>query len=398
MKKKEVAHIRKQFKLDHDLLSIYDILNVYIMKETDEIYHWERHPFELVDREKQELYMGNFKKLLTGELDHKLFELKFQDEAEEPTSVLLHQALVTGDPEEWQDLMLLLVQKMLADTKYEKDTVVTFVRGQYFQPTKSRNEEAEETGKDELFAHPFILCSVNSTEQQRKTLLFDYVEREFRYNVNVDPIIKLSTPEQGFFYPSVTDGYSDVNRVLYCTGKSNDPNPHFISEVLNAERSVTAMEERAIFEEIVKEVAGEQLDAATIAHVYEEIHEVIESNQDAEEPPRLDYTDVERVLTASGVDNVTTEIVERAFETIVDDKYYELKADSVIPKFTSKSIKINTKVATISISPQDLRYIKQVNYQGKRCIMIEVDEDAVIEGFTLATENLLESVERPDIS
>ena len=152
-------------------------------------------------------------------------------------------------------------------------------------------------------------------------------------------------------------------------------------------RSVTAHEERAIFEEIVKEVAGEQLDASTIAHVYEEIHRVIETNEE-EEPPKLDYKDVERMLTVSGVENVTMEKVERAFQTVVDNKNYEMKASSVMPKFTSKSIKIDTKVATISVSPQDLKYVKQVNYQGKRCIMIEVDEDAVIEGFTLSTETL----------
>ncbi|MEK4140112.1 DUF4317 domain-containing protein [Paenibacillus odorifer] len=388
MIKKEVAHIRKQFKLDHDLMSIYDILNVYIMKESNEIYHWERQPFGMVDREKQELYMGNFKKLLTGELDQKLFELKFQAEAEEPAQVMLHQALVTGDPDEWQDLMLLLVDRMMADTHYERDTVITFVRGQYFRPTKDRNDEAEESEKNELFAHPFILCSVNSTEKQRKALLFDYVEREFKYNIIVDPIVKLSTPEQGFFYPSVTDNYSDVNRILYCTGKSNFPDPHFVGEVLNAERSNTALEERAIFEDIVKEVAGEQLDATTLAQVYEEIHQVIETNDDKEEPPKLDYRDLERVLTVSGVENVTMEKVERAFETIVDDKHYEMKASSVMPKFTTKSIKIDTKVATISVSPQDLKYVKQVNYHGRRCILIEVDEDAVIEGFTLTTENL----------
>lgn len=388
MNKKEVAHIRKQFKMDHDLLNIYDILNVYIMKETNEVYHWERRPFELVDREKQELHMGNFKKLLTGELDQKLFELKFQEEAEEPAQVLLHQALVTGDPEEWQDLMLLLVDKMLVDAKYERDTVITFIRGQYYLPTKARNEEAEESGKDEVFAHPFILCSVNSTEKQKKTLLFDYVEREYKYNVNVDPIIKLSSPEQGFFYPSVTDNYSDVNRILYCTGKSNFPDPHFIEQVLTAERSVTALEERAIFEDIVKEVAGEELDASTIAQVYEEIQYVIETNEEEEEPPKLDYKDLERVLTVSGVENVTPEKVERAFETIIDDRNYELKASSVMPKYTTKSIKIDTKVATISVSPQDLKYVKQVNFQGKRCIMIEVDEDVVIEGFTLSMETL----------
>ncbi|SDE22743.1 protein of unknown function [Paenibacillus sp. UNCCL117] len=387
MLKKEIAHIRKQFKLDHEMLTIFDILNVYIMKDSSEIYHYERQPFALLDREKQELYMGNFKKLLTGELDQKMFELTFQEEAEEPTRVLLHQGLVTGDADEWLQLMLLLVEKMLKDTKYEKDMVVTFVRGQYFSPTKVRNEEAEESEKDEMFSNPFILCSVNSTEQQRKTLMFDYVEREFKYNVFVDPIIRLNSPEQGFFYPSVTDNHSNVNRVLYCAGKANDPNLHFIEQVLNAEKTVTALEERAIFEEIVKEVAGDQLDSATIAHVYEEVHRVIE-NHEEEEPPKLDYTDVERMLTAGGVENVTKEKVERAFQNVVDDKNYEIKASSVVPKFTSKSIKIETKVATISISPQDLKYVRQVNHQGKRCILIEVDEDAVIEGFTLTTETL----------
>nr|WP_244864874.1 DUF4317 domain-containing protein [Paenibacillus sp. J23TS9] len=34
-----------------------------------------------------------------------------------------------------------------------------------------------------------------------------------------------------------------------------------------------------------------------------------------------------------------------------------------------------------------------MSFQGKRCIMIEVDEDAVIEGFTLTTETLLEKAE-----
>jgi len=388
MMKKELAHIRKQFKLDHEMLKLFDMLNVYIMKETNEIYHAERQPFALVDREKQELYMGNFKKLLTGELDQKLFELKFQEEAEEPSRVVLHQGLVTGDAEEWQNLMLVLVEKMLADTRFDKDTVITFVRGQYFRPTKSRNEEAEESGNDEVFANPFILCSINSTEEQKKTLLFDYVERQFKYNVMVDPIIKLSAPEQGFFYPSVTDNYSDVNRILYCTGRANEPNGHFIDRVLNAEKTVTAQEERTIFEEIVKEVAGGQLDAATIAQVYEEIHQVIEEAGEEDGPPWLDHRDVERVLTASGVENVTRDKVERAFETVVDDRNYEIKASSILPKFTTKSIKIDTKVATISVSPQDLKYVKQVNYKGKRCILIEVDEDAVIEGFTLSTVEL----------
>jgi len=75
---------------------------------------------------------------------------------------------VTGDPEEWQDLMLVLVDRMLKETTLERDTVVTFVRGQYIRPTKSRNDEAEESERNEMFAHQFILGSVNITEPQRE--------------------------------------------------------------------------------------------------------------------------------------------------------------------------------------------------------------------------------------
>lgn len=56
------------------------------------------------------------------------------------------------------------------------------------------------------------------------------------------------------------------------------------------------------------------------------------------------------------------EKVERAFQNVVDDKNYEIKASSIMPKFTSKLIKIDTKIVTITVSPQDLKYVKQAMY------------------------------------
>jgi hypothetical protein len=104
----------------------------------------------------------------------------------------------------------------------------------------------------------------------------------------------------------------------------------------------------------------------------------------------IDARTVEVVLKASGVEDVTTEKVEAAFQQVVDDRQYEMKASSVVPKYTSKSIKINTKVANISISPQDLKYVRQVNVKGKRCLLIELEEDTEIEGFKLISEELLD--------
>ncbi|MRG86484.1 DUF4317 domain-containing protein [Salinibacillus xinjiangensis] len=390
MNKKDIANIRKQFKVDNDLLNIKEIFNVYIMKESSDIYHHQSQPFEMLDQDQQELFMNNFKKVLSGQLDEKLFELKFQREAENSSQLILHKGLLNEEVEDWKEQMLQIVEKMLKDQQYEMDIVVTFIRGEYLKPMKRRNDEAEESERDAVFSHSFILCSINKTQDPKKELQFDYVEKEFKYNVEVDPVINLNTPVGGFLFPCFTDNAADVNHILYSAGKANEPDPHFIEEVLNGEEAMTAKEDKTVFEEIVKNVVGsDQLNTSTLSNVYEEINRVVEKN-DQEEPPKLDHKDVEHVLKMSGVEDVNTEKVETAFKNVIDDQNYELKASSVLPKYNSKSIKIKTKVADISISPQDLKYVRQINFQGKRSIMIEVEEDTVIEGFTIIPEAFAE--------
>ncbi|MEF2292186.1 DUF4317 domain-containing protein [Virgibacillus dokdonensis] len=394
MNKKDIANIRKQFKLNNDLLKIHEIFNVYIMKESSEVYHHQSTPFELLEDEQKELFMANFKKVLTGQLDQKLFELKFQRKAEDNSQLILHQGLLSSDTEEWKAHMLRLVEKMLKDKQYEMDIVVTFIRGEYLKPMKRQREEAEaeENERDTVHSHSFILCSMNKTQDPKKELLFDYVEKEFKYNIVVDPIINLKAPISGFLFPCFTDNAADVNHVLYSAGKANELNYHFIEEVLNAEEIMTAEEDKIVFEEIVKKVAGERINTSTLSNVYDEIYHVIEESEE-EEVPKLDYKDVERVLKSSGVKDVDTEKVEEAFKTVIDDEKFELKANNIVPKPTSKSIKIKTKVADISISPQDLRYVRQIHFGGKLSLMIEVEENTMIEGFELIPEVLFEKVE-----
>lgn len=392
MQKKDVANIRKQFKLDNDLMKIHEIFNVYIMKQSSDIYHAQSQPFQMLDQDQQELFLGNFKKVLTGQLDEKLFELKFKHHAEDSSQLILHQGLL-GSNEDWRDKMMLIIEKMLKDKQYEMDLVVTFIKGEYFKPTKRRSQESEESERDTVYSHPFILCSINKTQEPKKELQFDYVEREFKYNVVVNPVINLNQPVGGFLFPCITDNAADVNHILYSAPKAYEPDFTFVEEVLNAEETMTAQDDKAVFEEIVKDVTGDQLNTSTLANVYEEINRVIVENEE-EEPPKLDYKDVERVLKMSGVNEVNSEKVATAFQKIVDDEQYELKASSVIPKYNSKSIKIETKLAKIAISPQDLKYVRQVHLQGKRYLMIEIEEDTVIEGFRMIPEAFVNKTEK----
>jgi hypothetical protein len=384
MNKNDIANIRKQFKLDNYLLKIQEIFNVYVKKESGEIYHQISQPFQMLEQEAQELFLTNFKKVLTGQLDAKLFELKFMRDVEDSTQMILFNGTQTDSPEEWQEGMLKMVDKMFAHAVYEFDTVVTFIRGEYQKPSKKRNAESEEGGDDEVYSSEFILCSLNKTDQPKKALLFDYIEKEFKPNHAVDPIINLTSPLSGFLFPAFNENSADVNHILYHGG--NQPSASFIEEVLNCEEIITAEEDKDSFEQILKIVMGDEVDSKVISNVYEEIDKIVQENAESEEveAPMLDSKDIERILEVSGVEDVDTAKVEHAFKSVVDDANYEIKATNVLPK----SIKINTKVADLSIDPTELKNIQYITYNGKRCLLIEIDEDVIVEGFKLETRTL----------
>ncbi|RJO98922.1 DUF4317 family protein [Exiguobacterium sp. RIT452] len=393
MNKQDISDIRRHFKVDSELLKINEIYNVYIRKETSEIFYEESRPFAFLELEQQELFLANFKKVLTGKLDIKLFEVKFQQPEEGATGhtqQLLYEGLYTEETEDWTEQMQQIALKMVQDVQYENDIVVTFIRGQYYKTTKRQADETEVDKNDEVYTTPFILSSLNQTELPKQSLVFDYVDLEFKSNLLINPVIKLASPIGGFLFPCFTDNAADVNRVLYTASKPNKPDLLFIENVLNGDQIVTAEEDKTVFEEIVKLVIGESVDSKTLAGVYEEVNHLLvvedEKEDEPEDIPMLDVKEVERVLKASGIEDVSTEQVERAFKTVIDDTTYEMKASNIVPNYEAKSIKINTKVANISVSAQDLKYIKQVNYNGKQCLLIEVEEDTVIDGFTLVSE------------
>jgi hypothetical protein len=67
---------------------------------------------------------------------------------------------------------------------------------------------------------------------------------------------------------------------------------------------------------------------------------------------------------------------------VVVDESHEFKANNLVPK----AIKIETKVAKLSLSPTDLKHVKYIMFQGKRCLLLEIDEDVEIEGLKLETK------------
>lgn len=124
---------------------------------------------------------------------------------------------------------------------------------------------------------------------------------------------------------------------------------------------MTAEEDKAVFEEIIKAVIGDEVNSNTLANVYDEINSMLLVEE--ESTPTLDTKEIEHVLKASGVKDVNTEKVERVFQHVVEDKTYEMKASI---------------------------YRSELRVQIQRCLLIKAEEDTMIEGFKLLQEELLE--------
>lgn len=389
MNKKEITDIRKEFKLDSSMMKIQEIYSVYLKKDNVEIdlkpvIHSEFDYFDRMDMDKKELFLGNFKKVLTGALDTKIFELEFQNlEEENNTKTLLSSALNSSNKNEIQDYINKLIKKITANYKYETDVVVTFIKAEYWLGTSRKNMSADESIDDAMQSFNFILSSVNKIDIPKRTLKFDYTDKEFKANSALDSVINLNAPLEGFMFPSLSNGFSDINKILYYASKPKELNSSFIENVLNCGFKFTAEDEKNCFGDILKSLIGDKIKPELMQDIYANIYELAQQSEEGE-TATLGIKDVKNILNNCGAEIICD--IETAFEETCGSKY-DFKINNIVPEFNSKSIKITSEIANIILTPKDLNSVKQVkNKDGRRCLLIEIDEDIVIEGFKLETE------------
>jgi len=384
MNKKEIAGIRKEFKADSIMMKVKEIYSVYFKKDGQNVIHDELQYFESFDTEKKELYLNNFKKVLSGSIDTKLFELDFKDmESEDNTQRLLYTGLNASDKESLREQLDKIMEKLSANYKYDNDAMITFVRAEYFKGNKKRSTEADEAIDDSVQAFQFILCSVNKIEAPKKSLKFDYENREFVPNSTVEALINLNSPLEGFMFPAFENGFSNVNKLVYYSSKSKEINSLFIEEVLNCSTKLTAEDEKECFHAILNNVVGDKIKPEVMQEIYTKIND--KANEE-EENQSISVKDVKVILESSGISGV--EELDKAFEEVCGTNY-DFNVNNIVPNFNNKSIKISNETADITITPKDLNMIKQVkDKDGRKCLLIELNEDIVINGFKLETEDL----------
>lgn len=381
MNKKDIAAIRKEFKSESYKLNLKEMYSVYVKKDGGEILHSELSYFENFDSDKKDLYFTNFKKVLSSALDTKVFELGFTETGDNSTNSILYTALNMEDKSLAVEELNKIVNKLSEDYKYETDVVLTFVFGEYFKGNSNRNINADESEDDVTNIFKFVLATINKVEFPKKNIIFDYESRRITANSSMEVVINLTSPLDGFLFPVLTEGYTDINKILYYTGKPKELSSSFVENFLNCNVKLTAQDEKECFHNILASVLGEKVKTEMIQDIYTALSENAE--EDAE---TVGAEDIKSVLKARGIDEGNT--VDAAFEEFCGSKC-DFRINNIIPDLNTKSIKISSELAEITITPRDLSMVKQVrDKSGKKCLLIEINDDMEINGLKLETEDV----------
>ena len=383
MNKEDIASIRRELKTNNSKLKIQEICSYYIKQESKDILCSEELHFDMMDEERKELYLKNFKKVLSGKIDSKLFELEFKDNklGENKTQQRMFDTLRTKN---FREATLTIVNKILEETceTYSKDFMISFVRGEAYKSAKKKDSELEDDAV--AYVLEFFIGSISPIIIPKKSLKFDFEDREFKTSVPMNVIINTEAPYEGFMFPSFSEDAADTDKVVYYTKDENKPNPLFVENILNCEFKSTAKADKERFLEVVRDVVGAEIEPEVVSNIYEELGRRLDVEAESGEVSLIGLKDMERILENSGIS--TTDKLRTSYLGIMGGENYEFKASSITPSSSTKSIKIDNTTASISIGPQDLKNVKQVTKDGIRYLMIRIDDTATLEGFDLVTE------------
>lgn len=379
MNKKDLSAIRKHFKIESERLNMGDIYNIYCNGNKKEVLYAKKEPFPILDEDVQEMYLKNFKKIITGAIDSKIFELDFNEDTRVSYQThlldLLNNRLDTND-------VNALVSRLLEEYNYDTDVLISLVNCKIIMPIK--NKKNDEIDEENDYSYEFVICCVNKVQFNTPNLTLDMAEKEIKLDSNLSALA-IKNPIEGFVYPVFNEGYVDVNKVLYNTSKANSLNPSFIKNVIGCVEKLTSEQEKEIFNNVLTSALGSKVPADTLYEVYEGLM-TINADEDNEVSETICIKDLDRVLRAKGINELDT-LKATLKNSDIDAEDFDFKVDNIVPQ-KSKAIKIKNNNVEISLSAKELDKIKQVENRGRKCLIIELDDDIDIEGFKLETEKL----------
>lgn len=377
---KEIQEIKKLIKKETD--SSIKVCGCYVAGNEKQKLTYINDYLSNMPEEEQNKYAELLKKTLSGTLGKNLYNLDFTREAEEnggqQSSLLALRAGELKNQEALDNFYDYVIDKF----DYVGNYLILLMYDNYDVPVKTR-DNIKMDDSSEVFQYIICcLCPVNLS----KAGLSYHEEKNAIEPRNRDWVV--DPPCMGFMFPSFNDRSTDIHSLLYYVKAPKDMYSNFITDGLGCTETIPAENQKQMFKDIVEHAIINQPDyevVEVVRDINENLGEMIENNV-KDTPVVLKKDDVKNLLLKSGVKEDDLEKIDRKFQEELGEDM-EFIADNIQEK---KKFEVKTNNVVINVKPENSNIVKIKMIEGRKCLVIPMDNNVEINGIMSMVREELE--------
>ena len=366
MNKKEIAEIRKNFSDDCGFFTMNRIVSAFVDVNKN-IKCTRNTNYNTIPIEVAEPIIGALKKVLSGKLAKNLLELKLSE-----TSSNIDLYSVMGNRHLDNPTTYNFIKSIADKVVYPQPYVIFSANCTYTVLRKYDDDKYD----DNKFDYNFMITAICPVTLRIDGLVVD--ENTIFKKSSIDKIIE--APTDGFLYPAFNDRRPDINNVMYYTKNAKKPNTSIIENLLECEFTMTADDQKNAFNKILSEVMGNELNLELIADLKTEFELIERRDSNETELSTINEHSLHKILYNIGVSDERLEKLSDIYNEIMGDNEF------VVLNLIDDKTKIETDGIEIKAINSALENVFIKQDHGKKCIIIKLSDDVLVDGISVNAE------------
>ncbi|MDE7331949.1 MAG: DUF4317 domain-containing protein [Lachnospiraceae bacterium] len=375
MIKQEINEIKRLYTPSN--CSITRICGCYVDGEKNKKTEF-KEAFLSLPEEEIFKYFELLRKTLSGSPGKNLLNLEFPLSSEEEGGtqeflLRLRESRLKDDSllEEFYD-------KVIGSYEYVGNYLILLIHDAYDVPGKTSDGLTMDDASDTVYE--YILCCICPVNLSKPGLSYDITANEFHNRVR-DWVVEM--PETGFLFPAFNDRASDIHSVLYYSKKPEEPHQEFADSVLGAVLPLSAGTQKETFQTLIEETLGEEAEYEVVKSIHENLTEMIEEHKEIPEPLMLDKQQVKNLFEKSGIQEERLTDFEKIYDAAAGE-HTSLLVDNVA---NTRTFEVKTPDVVIRVNPDRADLVNTRTLDGKRCLVIEINDHVEVNGITIRNNN-----------
>lgn len=328
-------------------------------------------------------YFELLRKTLSGSLGKNLLNLDFPlaSEQEGGTKAAL---LALRDSKLKDDALIEEFYDRVINTyEYVGNYLILLIHDAYDVPGKTTDGLTMDDASDTVFE--YIMCCICPVNLSKPGLSYDSINNEFHNRIR-DWVVEM--PETGFLFPSFNDRATDIHSTLFYSKNPEEAHSEFVENILGCTMPLSAGTQKEAFQALIEETLGDEVEYEVVKNIHENLTEMIEEHKEIPEPLTLDKHQVKSLFEKSGVKE----------EKLTDfDKLYDAAAGEDTSLFVNnvanvRTFEVKTPDVVVKVNPERADLVNTLQIDGKRCLVIEINDHVEVNGITIHQGVSLEDV------